>query len=170
MPSVCLDTNVMIWLIKPTNNEQEEKLKLKASYLADKLDEEGATAVVPSVVLGELLHGVGASERLSFTARMESLFQIPPFDVSAALEYSLIPNNVEGDAEGRRDKCKADRMIIATARAAKCSVIYSEDDDIHRLGTERIEVLRLPALPELQVPLPNIDIKVSRKRPAKKSN
>lgn len=168
MPSVCLDTNIMIRLFKPSADEQEDKLKLKATYLADKIEEEGTTAVVPAIVLGELLDGVGASERLSFKARMESYFQIPPFDVAAALEYSLLPNASGDGVEGHREKCKVDRMVVATARAANCSVLYSEDDDVHRIGNGRIEVLRLPALPETQLPLPNMEVQIKRKRAAKR--
>lgn len=55
-------------------------------------------------------------------------------------------------------------MIIATARAAKCSVLYSEDDDMLRHGEGHIEVSRLPQLPETQVLLPDIEIKPKKKK------
>lgn len=90
MALVCFDTNVMIWLLRHPQDDREDKLSRKAAHLVDKIDEEGSRLVVPSIVLGEFLHGVSSSERLSFLARIESMFQVSPFDIPAALGVAPI--------------------------------------------------------------------------------
>jgi predicted nucleic acid-binding protein len=121
-------------------------LKVKAQYLLETLESEKATLVIFSVVLAECLTGVRISQRLSFIAKMESRFRISPFDGRAALEYAQLA----APPDASRENNKFDMQIVATAIASGVDVLYSEDTDVHEIGRERLDVRRLPKLPEQQ--------------------
>jgi len=151
MELVCLDTNVCIWALRGwTASSGREQNVAKARHLLDMLSDRGAEISVPAVVMAELMDGTGRSEHLSFAASIQSRFTIHSFDHLAAIEYARLTTATNAP----REKQKVDRMIIATALAIKASAIYSEDDDIHTIGSHVIEVRRLPNVPPKQIPLP----------------
>ncbi len=150
MELVCLDTNICIWGIKQQSSEGQDDNIRKAKHLIALLSKENAEVAIPAIVVAELLDKVSSSESISFSARLEDLFLIPPFDRMAAEEYARLaaPGNASKDAT------KVDRMIVATARAIRADAIYSEDPHIWAIANPVIEVRRLPVPPPEQLQLP----------------
>lgn len=89
-------------------------------------------------------------EELNRSAR----FRIATFDTRAAVELAALTREAL-DAGDKRDgstapwqKIKIDRQIIAIARTEGAAKIYSDDDDIQRLGQRSgIEVIGIAQLP-----------------------
>jgi hypothetical protein len=89
-----------------------------------------------------------------------------PFDTIAAVEAALMTRAAlsTGDKRGGLGapwaKVKFDRQIVAIAKVARATMIYSDDADVRTLAAaENIPViglaeLPLPAQPELPLPTP----------------
>lgn len=150
MELVCLDTNICIWGIKQQSSEGQDDCIRKARYLIELLSRQKTEIAIPAIVVAELLDKVSCSESISFSARLEDLFVIPPFDRMAAEEYARLaaPGNIS------KESTKVDRMIVATARAIRADAIYSEDPHIWAIANPVMEVRRLPAPPPEQLRLP----------------
>lgn len=148
MPRICLDTQILAWAMRGPRDAREEALREKSLYLIHELEAQRADIIIPAVAVAEFLGLMPSSQRLPLVAALESTFQVIPFDPMAAFEFTRLP--LTGDS---REKNKSDRMILATALAAKADVVYSEDQDLHDIGHSFIEVRRLPSIPPRQLSL-----------------
>jgi hypothetical protein len=87
--------------------------------------------------------------------RDNSIFRIEPFDERAAIENAEIEivARAKGDKRGSAidapwQKVKVDRQIVAIGKAHGVSCIYSDDEDVVKLGRDcGIQVLGLLDLP-----------------------
>jgi predicted nucleic acid-binding protein len=163
MNKVCFDTQVLVWALRRPRDTREEILNEKARYLLEILERSHSIIALPAVVVAEFLFAVPIGERPSALAALDHQFQIVPFDGLAAFEFTRLPR--DGSS---REKNKSDRMIIASAMAANASTLYSEDDDVHRIGNGHIDVQRLPFVPPQQLVLPSPELKPANFKPRKR--
>ena len=84
------------------------------------------------------------------------MFQLPPFDVKAAVEAASATRAALGrgdkrsGATGTWQKVKVDRQIVAVARVHGAEVLYSDDADVLTLGQES----GIPVVTTAELPLP----------------
>jgi len=146
---VCVDTHVLIWGIKKEASPGQEAMIPRAERYLENLESEGATIMVPAVVLAEVLAKVPLESHPVIMGRMGECFVAHPFDAEAALEYSHIwyewekrkplseipeseLSNEQKDSYKRH--IKADFMIMATAIVGGASLIVSHDPLLHKLA------------------------------------
>ena len=153
MRIVCLDTQTLIWGIKRQASKGQENMILKAEHLIHQLQEQRIEAMIPTLVLAELLMPLEEENYGGFLAQMSKGFIVVPFDTSAAAHFATLWKNWrakhprrQGQARNpTRAEMKTDFMIIATAISRKADCIYSEDNDIATFAEGHIEVKRLPS-------------------------
>ena len=90
--SVGIDTMVMIWGLqskgaKRGNPRQPNlrELQIRAVILLDLLELDHAQIIVPTVMVAELLVGVGRQFHGDFLADLQTRFFCPPFDLRASV-------------------------------------------------------------------------------------
>jgi predicted nucleic acid-binding protein len=130
----------------------------RVRYLLERLDALGAIAIIPTPALTELLTRAGAAtteilETLQRTHRV----QIAAFDQRSAIECAVLLAQPGGKRNRRQPaaswaKVKFDHQIIAIAKVHGATQIYSDDQDLKKLGTragmEVLGVWDLPARPD----------------------
>jgi predicted nucleic acid-binding protein len=164
---VVLDATTLLYLLDPdakapTDPETGQPVahvRERVEHLVSTLEKERQKVVVPTPVLSELLVRAGAAgpeylETLNRSAR----FLIADFDQRAAVEVAAATREAidAGDKRGGSAsswaKIKFDRQIIAIARVAGASTIYSDDGDIARFakgsGIAVVRIKHLPLPPE----------------------
>lgn len=140
-PIVSLDSQTLVWGIRKKG--PPEKVK-HATYLFDKLNEEEAQIVIPSVVLTEYVTPIKTNqERQAVIAEMGTRFFIAPFDArhaawAAELWHYGKASRQMGQANARVT-LRADTLIIATARGYGVRTFYTDDDDCYNLATQVID-------------------------------
>lgn len=146
----------------PETGNPLDRPRERVEHLIESLDADGATIVIPTPVLAEVLMraGAAASDILSILDR-RAVFQISDFDQMAAVETAAMLDDARRRgglkvdavlANVTRSKVKFDRQIMAVAKVQRASRIYSDDGDIHKLaqmsGIEVISTADLPLPPE----------------------
>jgi predicted nucleic acid-binding protein len=144
---VVFDTTFLVPLLDP-QVKGTGAVDVRISHLVATLDKQKAKIVVPTPALSEVLIGAAdaAPAYLEILSR-HSRFRIAPFGERAAGDKK------EGSSNWA--KVKFDRQIVAIARIEGAERIYSNDDDIERLGKkDGIDVIRLDklALPAAATP------------------
>lgn len=146
---VCFDASVLVNLFDPRLAGDR---KSRIDLLVKTLTEQKASVVIPAPAYTEFMVGAGKA-RQNYQTRLEQLsgFRVEPFGQKAALECAIILAEVFTAKEKRavsRTKMKFDWMIVAIAKVAKASVIYTGDDDIARYAQHaRIATISLDSLP-----------------------
>ena len=149
MSIICLDTNIVVWGIQRHSSSDRQENIPKAEALMNQLEANRNHIIIPAPVFAELLMGCNPQDNPRVMEEISRRTKIVPFDVPASIEYGKIHINKWGLREElgiQREKMKIDMMVLAVALAQKASCIYSEDDDIHKLGKEIIEVRRMPRI------------------------
>ena len=123
------------------------------------LEKDRQKVIVPTPVLSEVLVRAGTAgpaylEVLNRSAR----FHIADFDQRAAVEVATASRQAidagdkRGGSESPWTKIKFDRQIIAIAKVAGATTIYSDDSDLARfsksVGIAAIRIQDLPLPPE----------------------
>ena len=160
---VVLDATTLFYLLDPDARAPTDpqtglpvsRVKERVEYLVGTLEKNRDKVVVPTPALSELLvragtAGPGYLEILNKSA----VFRIADFDQRAAVEAAAAIREAI-DAGDKRSgstspwaKIKFDRQIVAIAKVAGASTIYSDDDDIARLSRSAgIAVVRIQDLP-----------------------
>lgn len=155
--SVCLDTHIFIWGVLKTADLGREHLIPKAKKFLEYLSLNKIIAVVPSVVLAELLMSVPPEEYEVFISQFSQSYHIVPFGIIEAMYFGKIwhaKNSDETLKEIKEDlkalgiaaksKIKFDMQIVATALARKCSKIISHDDYLKKIAEGFIKVEEIP--------------------------
>lgn len=141
--------------LDPATGKPVENAEARIANLIETLGEERTQIVIPTPALSELLvgAGAGASELVSRLTR-SATFRIAPFDTRAAIELAEITRTAigSGDKRGGVDapwnKIKFDRQIVAIAKVAGASAIYSDDRDLRTFAEQQgIVVVALADLP-----------------------
>ena len=113
---VAIDTMVLVWGIRKEGGEEQKK---RAKWLFDRLHDEKAQILVPSVAVCEYVTPVEPEKRNEVIAALSSRFIIPPFDVRcAALAAQLFKDGKSTrkmDSPGARKCLRSDAFIITTA-------------------------------------------------------
>lgn len=100
-----IDTNVCIWMLRPSREDDDEQVKdlrIRARILLDMLEEGKERIVIPSIVVAEYLAGVPREQRRASLSEIQDRFYCPPFDAaSAILAADLFVGRSELPAESR---------------------------------------------------------------------
>ncbi len=159
---IVVDSTSLVLLINPdanppTDPNTSEPLKFakeRVEFLISSLTSRDSL-IVPTPVLAEVLVKAenGGPELLQQISDL-SRIRIVPFDTKAAIETAYMTREATeaGDKKSGSDqpwqKVKFDRQIIAIARAAGASKIYSDDEDLakfaKKIGIEVISTWDLP--------------------------
>ena len=98
--------------------------------------------------------GREASQQIVEHLQKHAVFRIEPFDTKAAIEVAAMSRSAKKSGKKRGDstatwaKVKYDRQIVAIAKVAGATTIYSDDGDVATLAKAAgIEVVRLEDLP-----------------------
>lgn len=160
---VVLDATTLFYLLDPeakapTDSETGQPVnyvKERIQYLVSRLEKDRQKVIIPTPALSELLIGAGtAGPKYLDILNKSAVFRIADFDQRAAIELANTIREAVGSGDKRGGspspwaKIKFDRQIIAIAKVAGASTIYSDDSDIARFSkTARIAVVRIQDLP-----------------------
>jgi hypothetical protein len=151
------DTTFLIWMFVPGAKHSLPDAKDRVSFLLSELSARGDQIVVPTPVLSEILIKSGkARNAIIHELSKNPRFLLAPFDTRAAIELSLMSDAAiaSGDkkhgAVGTWAKVKFDRQIVAIGKVLRVSCIYSDDGDVHTIGTR--EGLKVQGLGDIVVP------------------
>ncbi len=162
MSLVCLDNHILIWGIRGIATAGQEPMIQRAKALLDELDKDNAEILVPSVVVGEFLAGVPKVQHTELLNVLNRRFQIPPFDVRAAVVAAGLWRDFAERSPTLREqlrsdfpavekaKLKADVQILAIALARKAEVLYTHDGALKTVASGLIAVRELPPAPPVQ--------------------
>lgn len=162
--AVLFDASFLVPLLDPSvkgNGQTDPRL----DYLLKSLDQAKEKIIIPTPALSEVLIGAGdaAPDYLAIIHK-SSRFRIISFGERAAVEAAAahreaIDAGDKKEGSANWDKVKFDRQIFSIGVVEGVECIYSNDDDIIRMGKKaKIEVTRLQDLPlppqEAQTSLP----------------
>jgi hypothetical protein len=154
MAVVVFDASFLIPLLDPKVKGVGE-VDARLSHLIATLDKQKDTIVVPTPALSEVLIGAGDAspaylEILNKMARIKIASFGPRAAVEAAARHrDAIRAGDKKEGSASWSKVKFDRQIIAIAQVEGAERIYSQDDDISRIGkAEGLSVYRLEDLEE----------------------
>ncbi len=149
----CVDTHILIWAVQGRTSPGQEAM---VGLVQQLLGQAERPPIAPAIAVHEMLIGGGEPERARWAVLVEELFQVQPFDLSAAVEAATIeaawrqrlrraPVDPAPDAVIRRERLRADVQIIATAVASGAPYLLSHDPHVTRLAEGFIDVRRLEA-------------------------
>lgn len=150
VPLVAIDTMILVWGIREDGTAEQRK---RVYWLFRKLDDEQAQIVVSSVSVSEYLIRVEPAKHAEAIAQISSRFIIQPFDARCvSLAAQLF---VDGKAQREmgkddaRKSLRADTMIVACAKAAGVSALYTNDGGCRNLAKGiGLDAYDLPGQPE----------------------
>lgn len=175
---VVIDATLLLLMLRPgtpvpagPDGLPIDRPRDRIDHLVNDLAKSGTKLIIPTPALSEALvrAGADASQRIVDELTKYSVFQIAPFDTRAAIEVAAMARAAQsrgrkrGDSNATWAKLKYDRQIVAIAKVAGATTIYSDDDDIRTLGAEaKIAVKGLVDLPlppeksqrEFDLPMP----------------
>lgn len=135
--------------IDPSTGQPTDRCAERIDFLVRQFAKSSDRLVIPTPTLSECLVYAGAKGPQWLAALSgKRAVTIAPFDECAAVECAAMAR--QRAAKGRtspRNKAKFDEQIVAIAIVNGASVIYSDDDDIHRLAPADISVIRVADLP-----------------------
>ncbi len=150
----CIDSNTFIWGIKRKADPGQEHMIPRAEYLFQWLDENKHHALLPTVVLAEVLAPEPLEKYPVLMERIQKSFMVVDFDIRAAARYGqLFMNRIDFVKEVAKEhnttnqKMKIDHLIIASALLHGASCIYSTDGGLKAFGQKFIDIKDLPSLP-----------------------
>lgn len=150
--TVVFDTNLAIMLVRPdamvardANGVMISHAKERVDGLLAQLASEKTKIVIPTPVLAEVLVRSDADERAALIARFtrSASFRVAAFDERAALELADIERRAidggdkRGGIEGSWTKIRFDRQIVAIARVAGATTIYTDDSNLAKHAFNR---------------------------------
>ena len=128
----------------------------RVEFLVETLEKRRETILIPTPALSEVLvHAGDAGPTYLELLNDTRCFRIEPFDQRAAVELATMTQNAiaAGDlragTDATRARLKFDRQIIAIALTRGETTVYSDDDDVAKLGRPLgLEVIPSHALPK----------------------
>lgn len=136
---------------KAKKSEETENFRVRSLLLLDQLANSGATIILPTVAISEILVPVSPSKAHKMIDALQEQFVCPTFDIHAAsiaanlwAKHKKLPRDHQYK---ERHVLKADAMIIASAVAAGATEFYSNDDQCRKLAANLIHARPLPDRP-----------------------
>lgn len=172
---VVVDSTVLLLLLQPSagvpSTAGGQAISLPAervAHLVAALEKSGDHLMIPTPVLAEVLvrAPAGKTHEIVEELNKSSVFKIVSFDALAAIEVALMSRAaLDGGRKARSSdadtfaKVKYDRQIIAMAKVARATAIYSDDKGLRTMAEQAgIPVIGLAdlSLPpsSTQFPLP----------------
>jgi hypothetical protein len=158
-----IDATMLLLLLRPgtkvpagVDGIEIEKPKERIEFLIQRLQRDKTKLIVPTPALSEALVRAGNEGSLQIVEYINkyAVFRIEPFDTRAAIELAALSREAlgrqgkRGGATGVWAKVKFDRQIVAIAKVAGASVIYSDDGDVATLAKQMsIKPIGLADLP-----------------------
>jgi predicted nucleic acid-binding protein len=139
----------------PATGRQVELAAERVAHLIQTLEKRKAKILIPAPALSEVLVRAGrAGPDIVAGIERASVFKIVAFDALAAMEVAIMTRRAldagdkSSDGEGTWAKIKYDRQIIATARVAGATLLYSDDGNVQKFGLKQgLTVLGLAECP-----------------------
>jgi predicted nucleic acid-binding protein len=137
------DNNILVWGTRkdldPVDDHGRDiaDLQRRARVLFLELERKSIEVVIPEIVISEYLCGVPLKDHNAVISTFHERFFCQPFDaLAAAISASLFFYSRSLDDELRRPKrlLKIDTMVVASAKAAICTVFYSNDERCRKLA------------------------------------
>jgi|SRR5579871_2431902 len=160
---VVFDATYLMALFRPelgpprdSNGNLIEKGKERLALLIATLEKARTKIIIPAPALSELLvrAGTDASQLIVESINKSSVMKIEAFDALAAIEVAAMTRKaIDGGSkkegiDATWAKVKYDRQIVAIAKVAQATTIYSDDGDISTLATRAsIKVVKIEELP-----------------------
>jgi predicted nucleic acid-binding protein len=162
---VVIDATMLLLLLRPgtsapaaASGSAIDKPKERVDFLVKQLDKAKTKIIVPSPALSETLVRAGASASQGIIEHLQryTVFRIEAFDTRAAIEVAAMTREAidSGKKRGAKSdaatwaKIKYDRQIVAIAKVAGATAIYSDDSDIAAIAARvNIKVTGLADLP-----------------------
>jgi hypothetical protein len=173
---VVFDTTAALLFLRPGTNPPldpatgvpVQHAEARIALLVETLEKARTRIIMPTPVMSELLiyAGAGTGELVARLTK-SATFRVMPFDTRAAIELAVMTRAAidQGDKRGGVDapwnKIKFDRQIVAIAKVADVTAIYSDDRQLRTFAeTQDLTVigladLPLPPQPELPLPPPS---------------
>lgn len=165
---VVFDTNILLPMLwpnvpvpeDPKTGEPITDFRKRIGFLIESLEKSRTRIIIPTPVISEAFVRAGeAGPEILDELNRSSVFRIEPFDLRAAIEVAemtrvaIANGDIKDGGDGPRSKIKYDRQIIAIAKVAGATVIYSDDRNLSKFGRkQRLSVIGLSDLP-----LPPVD-------------
>ena len=140
MAIVCVDTNVLIWGVKQECTPGQEDLLERAKHLLKQCQAAKDRVIVPAIVIGELLANLPLDTHEVFLrAIRDSSLVVVPYDLNTARLNAKIwqeqrPWEKLKEAGLSKQAVKTDVLIVATALAQRCNVLYTQDRGVYNLA------------------------------------
>jgi hypothetical protein len=159
---VVFDATLLLLLLRPNSGRPTDsagapiaQVPERIAYLVQSLEKAKTRIVIPTPALREVLVRAGiAAPQIVDTLNRSATFRIMPFDSLAAIEAAVMTRAAidaggkRGGSESNWAKIKFDRQIVAIAKVARATAIYSDDADVRSIATaEDIMVIGLAELP-----------------------
>ena len=162
------DANFLVILFDPQTRvpldlktkEPVERAQDRIEFLVDTFSKRREKIIIPTPALAEFLLLAKEWDACLTKIKKKAVFEIAGFDQPEAIEL-VIRWKTSGKRIRNREetwaKLKYDRQIVAIAKTHRVQVIYSTDQDVHKLASEsEIEckgLSDLPSPPPKQMPL-----------------
>ncbi len=124
--------------------------RARVQHLIATLGKAGERLLVPAPALAEVLVGAGtAGPQWLKIISTSSVLRIADFDAFAAVEFAESNKRSLADRQAgdTKRKIKFDDQIIAIAKVAQATAIYSDDEGIRKRAPQEISVIGLADLP-----------------------
>lgn len=162
---VVFDATMLMLLFRPEAGQPLDsagkpvtQVPERIRFLTDSLQKAKTKIIVPTPALSEALvrAGTDVSQRIVEEMGKSAVFHVADFDLLAAIEVAAMTRTaIEGGSKrgagtGEWAKIKYDRQIIAIAKAARATAIYSDDDNVRTFAQQ----FNLPVIRTADLPLP----------------
>jgi predicted nucleic acid-binding protein len=160
---VVLDATMLMALFRPdaggptdSKGKPIDDAKERIENFVKKLETSKDKIIIPTPALSEILvrAEASASQQIIDEINRSAVFRIEPFDTRAAIEVAAMTRAAisgSGKKAASRSpwaKVKYDHQIVAIAKVAQATAIYSDDDDIRSIAkTVDIPVIGFAELP-----------------------
>jgi predicted nucleic acid-binding protein len=169
---VVIDATMLLLLLRPdagvpkdSEGKEIPDFQARLAYWIETTEAAGTKIIIPTPALSEALVRSGkAGPKIVEKIKEYAVFQIAAFDELEAIEVAAM-TKADIDAGDKRGgaskestwaKIKYDRQIVAIAKVAQATIIYTDDGDIRAfakkvgISTIRLEDLPLKPLPPQQ--------------------
>jgi predicted nucleic acid-binding protein len=162
---VVLDATMLMALFRPdaggptdSKGKPIDDAKERIEHFVKQLEAAKTKIIVPTPALSEILVRAGAAESQQIIEEINrsAVFRIEPFDTRAAIEVAAMTRTALSDGGKKATsrspwaKVKYDRQIVAIAKVAQATAIYSDDSDVRSIA----KAVGIPVIGFSQLPLP----------------